>query len=96
MARSGLNSLIGGGSTILSTSTMYNSKCTNRYGSAVRVGPNCIILDDPKLAKTIYSTKGEFLKTYFYRVNEILQDGQLIQNIFSTRDNDWWSLTLIH
>ena len=61
-----------------------------KYGSAVRVGPNVIILDDPKLLKTIYSTKGDFLKSDFYAVNAIVQNGYTIENIFSTRSNDWW------
>ena len=33
-----------------------------KYGSAIQLGPNVISLNDPALIKTIYSTKGNFLK----------------------------------
>lgn len=33
-----------------------------KYGSAVRIGPNVVSLSDPRLIKTIYSTRGEYLK----------------------------------
>ena len=33
-----------------------------RYGQAVRPGPNMISLSDPSLIRTIYSTKGDFVK----------------------------------
>lgn len=33
-----------------------------KYGSAVRIGPNLVSLNDPDLIRTIYSAKGEFLK----------------------------------
>lgn len=33
-----------------------------KYGSAVRLGPNVVSLSDPRLIKTIYSTRGEYLK----------------------------------
>jgi hypothetical protein len=33
-----------------------------RYGSAVRLGPNVVSINDPTVLHTIYSTKGEFLK----------------------------------
>ena len=33
-----------------------------QYGPAVRLGPNFISLADPSLVKTIYDTKGRFLK----------------------------------
>lgn len=31
-------------------------------GPAVRIGPDMISLDDPSLLKTVYSTRGDFLK----------------------------------
>lgn len=37
-------------------------KLHQRYGSAVRIGPNIVSLSDPRLIKTIYSTRGEYLK----------------------------------
>lgn len=33
-----------------------------KYGSAVRIGPNVVSVSDPKLLRTIYNTRGDFLK----------------------------------
>lgn len=33
-----------------------------KYGPAVRIGPNAVSLSDPSLLKTVYSTRGEFRK----------------------------------
>lgn len=33
-----------------------------KYGSAVRIGPNTVSLSDASLVKTIYSTRGTFIK----------------------------------
>ena len=33
-----------------------------KYGSAVRIGPKVVSLSDPALIKTIYSTRGEYVK----------------------------------
>ena len=33
-----------------------------QYGSAVRLGPNCVSVSDPDLIKTIYSTKEKWTK----------------------------------
>jgi hypothetical protein len=33
-----------------------------KYGPAVRIGPNAVSLSDPALLKTVYSTRGEFAK----------------------------------
>ena len=33
-----------------------------KYGVAVRMGPNCVSLSDPRLLNTIYSKRVEFLK----------------------------------
>ncbi|KAH7108667.1 cytochrome P450 [Dendryphion nanum] len=49
-----------------------------KYGNAVRIGPNTVSLSDPSLIKTIYSTRGTFVK-----------DGHIIQNLFSTRSNEF-------
>lgn len=32
------------------------------YGSAVRIGPNCISISDPALIRTIYTTKDAWIK----------------------------------
>ncbi|KAK9420554.1 hypothetical protein SUNI508_06294 [Seiridium unicorne] len=60
-----------------------------KLGSAVRIGPNIVSLSDPSLLRTIYSTRGEFLKSDFYSVNDAVQDGHRIQNLFSTRDKEF-------
>jgi hypothetical protein len=33
-----------------------------KYGTAVRIGPNMISVSDPALIKTIYSTRGDYVK----------------------------------
>lgn len=39
-----------------------------KYGDAVRIGPNVVSVADPGLVKNIYSTRGTFLKVcrYFF------------------------------
>ncbi|CAG8954438.1 hypothetical protein HYFRA_00006065 [Hymenoscyphus fraxineus] len=58
-----------------------------KHGPAVRIGPNAVSLSDPHLIKTVYSTRGNFLKSDFYSVNDVVQDGHTIQNVFGTRSN---------
>ncbi|KAF2119518.1 cytochrome P450 [Lophiotrema nucula] len=65
-----------------------------KYGDVVRLGPNTVSLNDPSLLKTIYTTRGTFIKSDYYTVNDALQDGHLIQNIFSTRSNEFHSRQL--
>lgn len=77
-----------------------------RYGDFVRIGPKTVSIADPSLIRTIYSTRGTFLKvsmqadrgqwlelindkSEYYSVNDALQDGHLIQNIFGTRSNEF-------
>ncbi|KAK2602592.1 hypothetical protein N8I77_009110 [Diaporthe amygdali] len=62
-----------------------------KLGPAVRIGPNVVSLSDPKLLKTVYSTRGDYLKSDFYTVNDAVQDGQVIQNVFGTRSNSFHS-----
>ena len=33
-----------------------------KYGSAVRIGPNCVSISDPSLIRTIYSTRNPWKK----------------------------------
>lgn len=33
-----------------------------KYGSAVRIGPNCISISDPNLIRIIYATKNPWIK----------------------------------
>jgi len=60
-----------------------------KYGPVVRIGPNCLALSDAGLVKTIYNVRGNFLKSDFYTVNDVVQNGHRIENIFSTRSNDF-------
>ncbi|KAF2729301.1 cytochrome P450 [Polyplosphaeria fusca] len=66
----------------------------NKYGSVVRLGPKTVSLNDGSLVKVIYSTRGTFIKSDYYTINDALQDGHLIQNLFSTRDNDFHARSL--
>jgi len=49
---------------------------------------------DEGLIKTIYNTRGTFLKSDYYTINDALQDGHIIQNIFSTRSNEFHSRSI--
>ncbi len=35
-----------------------------KHGPAVRIGPNMISLSDPNLLKTVYSTRGDYVKVH--------------------------------
>ncbi|KAM0152967.1 hypothetical protein ACHAQE_006419 [Botrytis cinerea] len=59
-----------------------------KYGQAVRIGPNVVSLSDPKLIPKIYSLKGEFLKSDFYTVNDTKVGNAIIKNAFSTQSNE--------
>ncbi|KAI6779237.1 uncharacterized protein J7T54_007764 [Emericellopsis cladophorae] len=58
----------------------------HKWGSAVRVGPNAISLNDPDLIKTLYGTKNPWRKSDMYRPNDVVVNGARIQNIFNTQD----------
>lgn len=60
-----------------------------KYGSAVRIGPNCISVSDPAMIKTIYSTKTPFNKSEFYSAGDTLSQGKKIQTQFTTRNEQW-------
>ncbi|TVY47545.1 Cytochrome P450 monooxygenase [Lachnellula occidentalis] len=59
------------------------------YGSAVRVAPNTISINDPELIRTIYATKNPWPKSDMYRPNDVLINGVRLSNLFNTQDNDW-------
>ncbi|CAO2649937.1 Nn.00g012290.m01.CDS01 [Neocucurbitaria sp. VM-36] len=60
-----------------------------KYGDIVRLGPTTVSIADPSLIKTIYNTRGTFVKSDYYSVNDALSNGHILQNIFSTRSNDF-------
>ncbi|KAF2029515.1 cytochrome P450 [Setomelanomma holmii] len=64
-------------------------KLHDKYGDVVRLGPTTVSLADTSLIKTIYNARGTFVKSDYYSVNDALQDGHIIQNIFSTRSNEY-------
>ncbi|CAI6084535.1 unnamed protein product [Clonostachys chloroleuca] len=57
-----------------------------KWGPAVRVGPNAISISDPDMIKVIYTTKNPWRKSDMYRPNDVVVNGQRIQNIFNTQD----------
>lgn len=59
------------------------------YGSAVRIGPNCISISDPALIRTIYATKDAWIKSDMYQPNDALIEGHRLSNLFNTQDNAW-------
>ncbi|KAI9897728.1 hypothetical protein N3K66_007584 [Trichothecium roseum] len=61
-----------------------------RYGPAVRVGPDAVLLSDPALIRHVYATKNAWLKTDFYRPNDIPFNGGRIHNLFNARDHAWY------
>ncbi|KAH8808618.1 cytochrome P450 [Xylogone sp. PMI_703] len=65
-----------------------------RYGNAVRLGPNIVSLSDPSLIRTIYSSKGEFIKSAFYTVNDTKVGNTIIKNAFSTQSNEFHARAL--
>ncbi|OQD77186.1 hypothetical protein PENDEC_c003G06261 [Penicillium decumbens] len=77
-----------------------------KYGTAVRIGPNCVSISDPSLIHTIYSTRNPWKKSDMYRPNDVLIDGHRLSNLFNTQDEDWhnqnirpirglWSMTKV-
>lgn len=53
-----------GGRSELTQRTLHE-----KYGSAVRLGPNIVSLSDPALLRTIYNTRGDFLKASSTKVS---------------------------
>ncbi|KAI4600550.1 hypothetical protein KJ359_000908 [Pestalotiopsis sp. 9143b] len=58
-----------------------------KYGPAVRIGPNAVSLSDPALLKTVYSTRGEFRKSDHYSVTDGSAEGRRVSTIFSSRNH---------
>ncbi|PSK37361.1 Isotrichodermin C-15 hydroxylase [Elsinoe australis] len=57
-----------------------------KYGKAVRTGPNCVSISDPELIKVIYSSKDKWRKSEFYSVNDFVINGQTFSTTFGVRD----------
>ncbi|TVY88026.1 Cytochrome P450 monooxygenase [Lachnellula willkommii] len=65
-----------------------------KHGSVVRLGPNVVSISDPKYLRVIYNTRGDYLKSNFYTVNDTKVGSQIIKNVFSTLSNEWHSAAL--
>ncbi|CAM1502523.1 Fc.00g045070.m01.CDS01 [Cosmosporella sp. VM-42] len=61
-------------------------KLHRKYGPIVRITPNIIDIDYPEMIKSIFNTKGDWLKTPFYHGSSALVNGQIVYNLFSQTD----------
>ncbi|RSM00733.1 hypothetical protein CDV31_011658 [Fusarium ambrosium] len=61
-------------------------KLHRQYGPIVRITPSIIDVDIPELIKTMFSIKGDWLKTPFYHGSSALVNGQIVLNLFSQTD----------
>lgn len=57
----------------------------DKYGAAVRLGPNVVSLNDPRLIKSIYSTRGEYLKVCHIGVQANRMSTVLNRALFAER-----------
>ncbi|KAF2202045.1 cytochrome P450 [Delitschia confertaspora ATCC 74209] len=69
-------------------------KLHKKYGKYVRLGPNVVSISDPNLIKRIYDTRGNFVKSDYYSINDAKQGPHIIPNLFSTRSNEFHSKTI--
>lgn len=61
----------------------------DKYGGCVRIGPNCVLISDPAMIKTIYSTRKPFKKSEFYSAGDTISQGKKTQTLFTTRNEEW-------
>ncbi|KAL1845042.1 hypothetical protein VTK73DRAFT_1294 [Phialemonium thermophilum] len=66
-----------------------HQKLHAKYGSVVRLGPNCLSFSDPRAMKTIYGLNKGFIKSDFYVVQQAVAKGHSLPSLFSTTDNDF-------
>lgn len=57
-----------------------------KYGPAVRMGPNTVSLSSPHLIGTIYGSRSAWEKSDMYRVNDAYIGGQRISNVFNEQN----------
>ncbi|KAJ5919177.1 hypothetical protein N7466_010120 [Penicillium verhagenii] len=62
-----------------------------KYGSAVRMGPNCLSLSDPVVMNQVYNVKNPWRKSDMYNVNDVILGGARLKNLFSNQDEKWHS-----
>ncbi|KAG6263688.1 hypothetical protein E4U49_002137 [Claviceps purpurea] len=59
-----------------------------KWGTAVRIGPNAISLSDPSLIRVVYAStsRNAWRKGDMYRINDVMINGERISNVFNTQD----------
>ncbi|KAJ9668219.1 hypothetical protein H2201_001648 [Coniosporium apollinis] len=60
-----------------------------KYGDIVRLGPNVLSFADPRAIKIIYGLNKGMTKSDFYPVQQAVSNGQRLQSLFSTTDEDY-------
>ncbi|BCS30682.1 cytochrome P450 [Aspergillus puulaauensis] len=69
---------------------LYHVKLHEKYGSAVRLGPNVVSISDPEAIKTIYAINSGYVKSGFYPVQQtITKEGDFLQGMFNTVDEKY-------
>lgn len=68
----------------------------DQYGTAVRLGPNRVSLNEPDLIRTVYSTRNRWIKSDMYKVNDFVSDGKTLPTVFSARDEEWHTAMTKH
>ncbi|KAI0888279.1 cytochrome P450 [Annulohypoxylon maeteangense] len=58
----------------------------DQYGPVLRIGPNLLDLDIPKLVKTLYGSDASWQKTEFYKNNSVVINGKTTYQLFSEID----------
>ncbi|KAJ5805743.1 cytochrome P450 [Penicillium pulvis] len=68
-----------------------HNKLHQKYGPAVRMGPNVLSLSDPSLVSQVFTTKNPWRKSDMYNVNDAVVGGVRYKNLFSSQDEKWHS-----
>ena len=63
-----------------------NIELHRTYGRLVRIGPNCVSVNDSDAIKTIYSISGRYIKSAYYPLQQSTFRGKQVPNLFSLRD----------
>lgn len=71
------------------TANVTSIQLHEKYGTFVRMGPNTISLSDPRLIKTVFSTRNPWIKSDLYSVADVKMNGQRMPHLFSARDREW-------
>ncbi|KAL9635244.1 MAG: hypothetical protein Q9164_003586, partial [Protoblastenia rupestris] len=66
---------------------LVNRKLHDDLGSAVRLGPNMISLNNVELIKTLYANDERYAKSDYYTVNDVAAKPKPIETLFGTRSS---------